>query len=100
MASELLYTKERLALERRAQQHLKAVTGDSMGAAWAHMWQRVSRAEREARAARRMVVAVCCVSLAGVAGVITIARPRSGAHPPVLGIRSRGRAGGAPHRAA
>jgi hypothetical protein len=99
MESELLYTKERLALERRAQQNLKAVTGDSTGAAWAHMWQRVSRAEREARAARRMVVAVCCVSLAGVAGVITIARPWSAAHPPAMGIRSRGSAGEASIRA-
>src|SRR5436305_14897150 len=77
MESELLHAKERLAVERRAQQQLKPLTGDSAGAAWAHMRQRLSRAEREARAARRLSIALFCVSLAGVVGILTVVLPRS-----------------------
>jgi hypothetical protein len=94
MESELLYSKERLALERKAQQHLKPVTEDSTGAALVHMRRRLFRAEREARAMRRLTMALFCVSLAGAAGVITMAPPWSEA------IESRGSAGQALVRAA
>lgn len=77
MESELLDSKERLALERRSQQQLKPLTGDSTGAALAHMRQRLSRAEREGRSARRLTVALFCVSLGGLAAVIAMARPWS-----------------------
>jgi hypothetical protein len=87
MESELLYSKERLALERKAQQHSKPVTEDSTGAAWAHMRRRLFRAEREARVMRRLTMALFCVSLAGAAGVVTMAPPWSEA------IESRGSAG-------
>src|SRR5438876_1996720 len=79
MESDLLYSKERLAVERKAQHDLKPLTGDGPGAAWAHMRQRLSRAEREARAARRLTIALFSVSLAGLAGVIMVARPWSAA---------------------
>src|SRR5947209_11997744 len=87
MESELLYSKERLALERKGQQHLKPVTEDSTGAAWAHMRRRLFRAEREARVMRRLTMGLFCISLAGAAGVITMAPPWSEA------IESRGSAG-------
>jgi hypothetical protein len=77
MESELLQTKERLAVERRAQQHQRPAIGDSAGAAWAHMRQRLARAEREARGARRLTIALSCVTLAAVAGVIAVELPWS-----------------------
>src|SRR4051794_30836565 len=79
MESELLQTKERLAVERRAQQNLRPAIGDGAGAAWAHLRQRLSRAEHQARAARRLAMALFCVTLAAVAGVIAVALPWSGA---------------------
>ena len=87
MESELLYSKERLALERKAQQHSKPITEDRTGAAWAHMKRRLLRAEREARLMRRLTMALFCIALAGAAGVIAMAPPWSEA------IVSRGSAG-------
>jgi hypothetical protein len=96
MDSEMRHTKERLAVECRAQQQVKPLTGDGTGAAWAHLRQRLSRAEREARVARRLVMALVCVCLAGVAGVIMVVLPWSAA---IASRRSAGetavRAGGA-----
>src|SRR5437764_293856 len=74
MDSEGFHSKERLAVERRAQ-NLKPIAGDSAAASWAHMRQRLSRAEREARVARRVVVVLACVSLAGMAGVFAVVLP-------------------------
>lgn len=74
MESELLHAKERLAVERRAQQH-KPALGDGTGAVWARMRQRVCSAEREARGARRMAVALLGVTLVAVTGVFAVALP-------------------------
>jgi hypothetical protein len=74
MESELLHLKERLVVERRAQ-HQKPALGDGLGASWARMRQRVCSAEREARAARRMAVALLGVTLVAVTGVFAVALP-------------------------
>src|SRR5947207_3159070 len=81
MDSEGFHSKERLAVERRAQPNTKALAGDSSAASWAHLRQRLSRAEREARAARRVAVVLSCVSLAGIAGVFAVVLP----WPPAVG---------------
>jgi hypothetical protein len=96
MESELLYTKERLAVERKVRQPLKSLAGESAGAALAHMRQRVIRAEREARAARRLAIALFCASLAGMAGILLILMPWCVAPPPALGARGRRGPGAVP----
>jgi hypothetical protein len=93
MEFELRHSKERLAIERRAQPHQRPAIGDSAGAAWAHMRQRLSRAQREARTARRLTIALSCISLAAVAGAITVAVRSSAA------VGSAGSAGQAAVRA-
>ena len=77
MDSELLHSKERLALERKASPQGKLSTAENAGAAWTHMRQRLCRAEREARVARRLTVGMFCMSLAGIAGAMAVARPWS-----------------------
>src|SRR4051812_620408 len=77
MDSERFHSKERLAVERRAQPNFKAIAGDSSAAAWAHMRQRLSRAERDARTARRVAVVLSGISLLGVGGVLAIVLPWS-----------------------
>jgi hypothetical protein len=79
MDSEGLQLKERLAVERRAQPQLKSIAGDSTTAAWAHLRQRLARAEREARTTRRVAVALCCMALTGAAAVLAVERPWSAA---------------------
>src|SRR6185369_10729487 len=79
MDSERFDSKERLAVERRAQPNLKAIAGDSAAASWAHMRQRLSRAEREARTARRVAVVLSGVSLVGIGGVLALVLPWSAA---------------------
>jgi hypothetical protein len=76
MESEWLHSKERLAVERRAKQQKPALEG-SAGAAWARMRQRLSRAEREARTARRLAFALSGVSVVAVAGALMAAAPWS-----------------------
>src|SRR5262245_14186228 len=93
MESELLYSKERLALKRRVQQQLMPAIEESTGSAWAHMRQRLFRAEREARAMRCLTIVLFCACLAVVAGFITAA-PRW-----ATAIGSRGNAGKALARA-
>ncbi len=77
MESEWLHSKERLAVERRAQQHQKPALEGSAGAAWTRMRQRLSRAEREVRAARRVAIALSGVSVVAVAGALAVAAPWS-----------------------
>jgi hypothetical protein len=89
MESELLYSKERLAVERKAQQPLRSLAGESAGAGLAQMRQRLIRAEREARSARRLAIALFCASLAGMAGIVITMLPWCVAPPPPLGTRGR-----------
>jgi hypothetical protein len=74
MQSKMLPSKERLAVERRAQPQRPAL-GDGTGAAWTRMRQRLAGAEREARVARRVALALFGVALVTVAGSLTRVLP-------------------------
>lgn len=93
--------KERLVAERKAPPPLKALAGEGEpagapgGAAWAHMRQRLARAEREARSARRLAIALFGASVAGMAGILRVALPWSVARTAELATRAT-RVGAAP----
>jgi hypothetical protein len=87
MQSEMHDLKERLTVERRAQQHLKPASAESGVATWTHLRRRLSRAEHEARAARHLSFVLFGLNVAAVAGAVILSRQPSAA---VAGTRTAG----------